>query len=351
MSSSSTEGVPKMEYVRLGNTGLRVSRICLGCMTYGSSAWSPWVKNEEESFQFIKEAYENLGINFFDTADTYSNGESERVLGNALRKLNVPRSRVVIATKVFAPVHKDMSKLFNIENIDKDPEMVNGYGLSRKHILDAVDASLERLGVDYIDLYQIHRLDTQTPMEEIMEALNDVVRSGKVRYIGASTMAAWQFQKLNAIAERNGWAKFVSMQNLYNLLYREEEREMIPFCLDASIGMIPWSPLAMGALTGRKRGDTDRSQTRFNFSMFPAAQQESNNTIIDRVEEIANRYNATSAQIALAWEFTKPYISAPIIGASRIEQLYDLVGALAIKLTEQEVEYLEEAYTPRPAIA
>lgn len=184
-----------------------------------------------------------------------------------------------------------------------------------------------------------------------MEALNDVVRSGKVRYIGASTMAAWQFQKLNAIAERNGWAKFVSMQNLYNLLYREEEREMIPFCLDASIGMIPWSPLAMGALTGRKRGDTDRSQTRFNFSMFPAAQQESNNTIIDRVEEIANRYNATSAQIALAWEFTKPYISAPIIGASRIEQLYDLVGALAIKLTEQEVEYLEEAYTPRPAIA
>ncbi|CAO0796735.1 unnamed protein product [Mucor circinelloides] len=320
-------------------------------MTYGSSAWSPWVKDEKESFQFIKEAYENIGINFFDTADTYSNGESERVLGNALRKLNVPRSRVVIATKVFAPVHKDMSKLFDGKNIDKDPEMVNGYGLSRKHILDAVDASLERLGVDYIDLYQIHRLDTQTPMEEIMEALNDVVRSGKVRYIGASTMAAWQFQKLNAIAERNGWAKFVSMQNLYNLLYREEEREMIPFCLDASIGMIPWSPLAMGALTGRKREDTDRSQTRFIFSMLSATQQESNNTIIDRVEEIANKYNATSAQIALAWEFTKPYVSAPIIGASRIEQLYDLVGALAIKLTEQDVEYLEEAYTPRPAIA
>ncbi|KAL9548922.1 hypothetical protein MBANPS3_005451 [Mucor bainieri] len=350
MSSSISKETPKMEYVRLGNTGLRVSRLCLGCMTYGSSAWSSWVKDEEESFAFIKEAYENLGINFFDTADTYSNGESEKVLGNALRKLNVPRSRVVIATKVYAPVHKDVSKLFNMENIDKDPEMVNGYGLSRKHILDAVDASLERLGVDYIDLYQIHRFDPETPMEEIMEALNDVVRSGKVRYIGASTMATWQFQKMNAIAERNGWTKFVSMQNLYNLLYREEEREMVPYVIDAKIGMIPWSPLAMGALAGRKRGDTDRSQTRFNFSMFPATQQESNNTIIDRVQEIADKHNATSAQIALAWEFTKPYVSAPIIGATRIDQLHDSVGALAIKLTEEEVKYLEEAYTPRPAI-
>ncbi|KAI8642132.1 NADP-dependent oxidoreductase domain-containing protein [Parasitella parasitica] len=340
--------LPEMQYVQLGNTGLRISRICLGCMSYGTSKWSSWVKDEKESIEFIKEAY-RLNINFFDTADTYSNGESERVLGKALREIGAPRSRVVIATKVFAPVYSDPSRPFNRDGLEKDPEMVNGYGLSRKHILDAVDASLERLGVDYIDLYQIHRLDTQTPMEEIMQALNDVVRSGKVRYIGASTMAAWQFQKLNSIAERNGWAKFVSMQNLYNLLYREEEREMVPYCADAGIGMIPWSPLAMGALTGKTR-NTDRSNTRFSFSMFPSAQQESNNTIIDRVEEIAKRHNVTSAQVALAWEFTKPFVSAPIIGASRIEQLHDLVGSLDLNLTKEEVKYLEEPYTPRPTI-
>ncbi|CEP19795.1 hypothetical protein [Parasitella parasitica] len=349
MSANDNKKLPEMQYVYLGNTGLKVSRICLGCMSYGTSKWSPWVKDEKESIEFIKEAYK-LNINFFDTADTYSNGESERVLGKALREIGVPRSRVVIATKVFAPVYSDLSKPFNRDGLEKDSDLVNGYGLSRKHIMDAVDASLERLNVDYIDLYQIHRFDPNTPMDEIMEALNDVVRSGKVRYIGASTMTTWQFQKLNSIAERNGWAKFVSMQNLYNLLYREEEREMVPYCVDAGIGMIPWSPLAMGSLAGKDR-NTERSKTRFIFSNIPSVQQESSNAIIDKVEEIAKNHNVSSAQVALAWEFTKPFVSAPIIGASRIEQLHDLVGSFDLNLTEEDVKYLEEPYTPRPTVA
>ncbi|KAI8365868.1 NADP-dependent oxidoreductase domain-containing protein [Choanephora cucurbitarum] len=346
--TSQTKPTTKMQYVRLGNTGLRVSRICLGCMSYGNSRWSPWVKEEAESIADIKEAY-NLGINFFDTADTYSNGDSERILGKALKEINAPRGRVVVATKVFAPVYDDTG-FSSRDSVKNNPDMVNRHGLSRKHILDAVDASLERLGLDYIDLYQIHRLDTDTPMEEIMEALNDVVRSGKVRYIGASSMAAWQFQKLNNIAERRGWAKFVSMQNLYNMLYREEEREMAPYCLDAGIAWIPWSPLAMGELTGKNRGKTTRSDTWFSMKSMTATQAECNEVIVDRLEEIAKKHNATCAQVALAWQFTKPYVSSPIIGASKIEHLYDIVGSLDIKLSEEDVKYLEEPYTPKRAM-
>ncbi|CAO3655080.1 unnamed protein product [Mucor hiemalis] len=345
-TTTSTE-TPKMEYVYFGKTGLRVSKICLGCMTYGSSEWSPWVKNEEESIKAIEEAYE-LGINFFDTADTYSNGLSEVVLGKALKKIGAPRSRVVIATKVWGPVYENGGN-FDHVNLAAKPELVNGFGLSRKHIFDAVEASLKRLGVDYIDLYQIHRMDENTPMEEIMEALNDLVRMGKVRYIGASSMKAFQFQKLNNIAEKNGWTKFVSMQNLYNLIYREEEREMIPYSVDSGIAGIPWSPLAMGELTGKNR-NTERTKTVFQLSsMFSNTEQQSNETIMDRIEELAKKHNKTNAQIAMAWLYAQPYVTSPIIGVSKREQLVDLIGSLAVKLTEEEVKYLSEPYTPRAA--
>ncbi|KAK4511305.1 chaperonin-containing T-complex alpha subunit Cct1 [Mucor velutinosus] len=340
--------LPQMEYARLGNTGMKVSRLCLGCMSFGSSKWSPWVKDEEESIKFIEESYK-LGINFFDTADTYSNGESERVLGKALKKIGAPRSRVVVATKVNFPVQDDVS-VFDLF-AGKAPEFVNRVGLSRKHIMDAVDASLKRLDLEYIDLYIIHRFDPETPIEETMEALNDVVCSGKVRYIGASSMATWQFQKMNHIAERNGWAQFVSMQNLYNLVYREEEREMVPYVQDAKIGMTPWSPLNAGSLAGKKRDITERSRSVFTADNWhPSSLQESNNVIMDRIGELANKYQATYSQIAMAWHLAKPYVSSPIIGVSKMEQLYDLVGCLKIKLTNEEVKYLEEPYTPRAAI-
>ncbi|KAG2234383.1 NADP-dependent oxidoreductase domain-containing protein [Thamnidium elegans] len=346
--STATE-TPKMQYTRFGNTGMRVSKICLGCMSYGSSSWSPWVKDEEESIKLIKEAYAT-GINFFDTANTYSNGQSEIILGKALKEIGAPRGRIVVATKVYAPVYEDVS-VHGRDDLKVDPDMVNMYGLSRKHIFDSVEASLKRLDLDYIDLYQIHRLDTETPMEEIMEALNDLVRSGKVRYIGASTMAAWQFQKLNSIAERNGWTKFVSMQNLYNLVYREEEKEMNAYCVDAGIAGIPWSPLAMGALTGKNR-KTVRTETAFQLqSILSSTQEKSNDTIIDRVEELAKKYNKTCAQIALAWLYTKKYVTSPIVGVSKIEHLYDLIGSLDIKLTEEETKYLEEPYTLKNSFA
>ncbi|KAI9474105.1 MAG: NADP-dependent oxidoreductase domain-containing protein [Benjaminiella poitrasii] len=346
-AAASTTELPQMQYVRLGKTGLRVSRICLGCMSFGSSKWSPWVKDEKDSIEFIKKAYE-AGINFFDTANTYSNGESERVLGKALREIGADRGRVVIATKVRMPVYDKLEEFGN-DPMTK-PYMVNRFGLSRKHIFDAVEASLKRLDVDYIDLYQIHRADPNTPFEETMEALNDLVRMGKVRYIGASSMATWQFQKYNNIAERNGWAKFVSMQNLYNLIYREEEREMVPYCVDSGIGMIPWSPLASGELLGKKR-DTVRSGSFFIASkIHPEMKANSNDIIIDRVTELAKKHNVSNAQVAMAWEFTKPYVTAPILGVSKIEQLYDSIRALDLKLTEEEVKYLEEPYTPRNTI-
>ncbi|KAI8884549.1 Aldo/keto reductase [Backusella circina FSU 941] len=334
-----------MQYVQFGNTGLRVSRICLGCMTYGSPKWISKVKNEQESIKAIKQAY-LAGINYFDTANTYSNGESERLLGKALKELSIPRGRYVVATKVGAPVYDDVSR-FDLVTIRDNTDMINRWGTSRKHILDAVDASLERLGLDYIDLYQIHRLDGITPLEEVMETLNDIVRSGKVRYIGASTMAAWQFQKMNYIAEKNGWTKFVSMQNCYNLVYREEEREMIPYCLDAGIAGIPWSVFAMGDLTiKRDRSKTVNSETLPFLNKIKPEKQKSNDTIVDRIFETGEKRNVSPAQIALAWLYTKPFVTCPIIGIDTIEQLYDAMRAMTLHLLEDEVRYLEEAYIP-----
>ncbi|CEP14663.1 hypothetical protein [Parasitella parasitica] len=349
MSTTQEKNLPQMEYVRFGKTGMRVSRFALGCMSYGSSKWQAWVKDEQESLELIGKAY-GAGINFFDTADVYSNGESERVLGKAIKKFNMPRSRIVVATKVFFTVGKEEDGNLLGQDLDGKPEFVNSYGLSRKHIFDACEASLERLQLDYIDLYQIHRFDHETPIEETMEALNDLVRSGKVRYIGSSSCYAWEFQKANRIAEKNGWAQFCSMQNLYNLIYREEEREMIPYCLDSGIASIHWSPLARGLLTGKNR-NTIRMETDHATNLFFAKKESANNdVIIDRVVEVAERLGHSPAQIALAWMLTKPHCTSPIIGVGKIENLYDVIGSLNVKLSEQDIKYLEEPYIPRNLI-
>ncbi|KAF9160505.1 hypothetical protein DFQ26_005432 [Actinomortierella ambigua] len=345
-----------MEYVRLGKTGLRVSRFCLGFMSYGNPEWNGWSKGEEESLALIKKAYD-AGFNFFDTANAYSNGQSEEILGKAIKKFNMDRGRIVVATKVkkshaysklFFPVLPGNTAVRSSETNLQDSTLVNKFGLSRKHIFDAVDASLKRLDLDYIDLYQIHRFDHNTPIEETMEALNDLVRSGKVRYIGASSMYAWEFQKANNIAEKNGWTKFVSMQNHYNLIYREDEREMIPYSVDAGIGGIPWSPLALGKLAGKNRGNTQRTQTDAWQWMHEIRDAEEK--IIDRVAEIAEKKGASSAQVALAWLLAKPYVTAPIVGIGKEEHLYDTIGALKVTLTDEECKYLEEPYAPRPVL-
>jgi aryl-alcohol dehydrogenase-like predicted oxidoreductase len=323
-----------MEYVNLGHTGLKVSRICLGTMTYGSTAWRPWVLGEAESRPFIKRALD-LGINFFDTADMYSVGISEEVVGRALKDFT-QRDLVVIATKVFNAMG----------------EGINQRGLSRVHIMNAVDASLRRLGTDYIDLYQIHRWDYTTPIEETMEALHDVVKSGKVRYIGASSMAAWQFTKAQYLADLHGWTRFVTMQNHYNLVYREEEREMIPVCQTEGVGLIPWSPLARGFLTGSRHrgsaGDTLRSTSDgFADQMYF---KDSDFDVVERVIALAKIKDVSPAQIALAWMLHKPYITAPIIGASKMPHLEQAVQALEIKLTQDEMASLEELYQPHPVL-
>ncbi|KAF9161465.1 hypothetical protein DFQ26_004514 [Actinomortierella ambigua] len=337
-----------MEYIRLGKTGLRVSRFGLGCMSFGDPGWNGWAKGEDESLELIKMAYD-AGINFFDNADIYSNGKSEEILGKAIKKFNMDRHRIVVATKVFAALlpGNTPAPMGGVDAWRKDPTLVNKQGLSRKHIFQAVDASLKRLDLDYIDLYQIHRFDEFTPIEETMEALNDLVRSGKVRYIGASSMYAWQFQKANNIAEKNGWAKFVSMQNLYNLLYREEEREVIPYSLDAGIGGLPWSPLSMGKLAGRNR-NTKRTEAEPWHGTPPV--KDASEIIIDRVVEVAEKKGINPAQVALAWLLSKPYVTAPIVGIGKEEHLKDAVGALSVKLTEDEIKYLEEPYVPRALI-
>jgi aryl-alcohol dehydrogenase (NADP+) len=319
-----------MEFVRLGKTGLKVSRICLGTMTYGSPTWRDWVLAEKESRSFYKRALE-LGINFFDTADMYSLGVSEEVTGRALKDF-AKRDEIVVATKVF-------------NRMGQDP---NNSGLSRKHIMDAIDASLRRLGMDHVDLYQIHRWDPNTPIEETLEALNDVVRAGKARYIGASSMYAWQFAQALSLSERRGWSRFVSMQNHYNLVYREEEREMIPLCRDQGIGIIPWSPLARGFLAGNrspdKSGDTTRSKSdEFAHAMY---YQEEDFVILDRVRQIALAIGKTMAQVALAWMLSKPHITAPIVGASKLLHLEQAVEALEIKLIPEQILTLEEPYRP-----
>jgi len=319
-----------MEYVNLGRTGLKVSRICLGTMTYGTSKWRPWILDEEPSRPFIKRALE-LGINFFDTADMYSLGVSEEVVGRALTDF-ARRDHVVIATKVFWPMSEDP----------------NDHGLSRKHILSAIDSSLRRLGTDYVDLYQIHRWDPQTPIEETLRALDEIVRSGKARYIGASSMMSWQFAKALHTSDRLGLARFVSMQNHYNLVYREEEREMIPLCIEEGIGIIPWSPLARGFLAGNRRttqhGDTQRSKTDgFAHELYYAPEDF---TVAGRVGEVAKARGVSAAQVALGWMLQKPGITAPIVGATKMPQLEEAVAAVDLRLSDDEMTRLEAPYVP-----
>jgi aryl-alcohol dehydrogenase (NADP+) len=323
-----------MDYVRLGSTGLKVSRLCLGTMTYGTPAWRPWVLDEAASRPFIKRAIER-GINFFDTADMYSRGVSEQVVGRALKDF-ARRDEIVVATKVFYPVD----------------EHANSRGLSRKHIMQAIDASLRRLAMDYVDPYQIHRFDPNTPIEETLEALHDVVKAGKALYIGASSMSAWQFAKMLATQDRRGWTRFVTMQNHYNLVYREEEREMLPLCRDQGIGVIPWSPLARGFLAGnRRRGAKDATRREqydeFGHGLYYA---ETDYDIADRVVQVAREKGVLPIQVALAWVIQQPDISAPIIGASQLEQLDQLVEGLSITLTPDESRFLEERYQPHPVL-
>jgi aryl-alcohol dehydrogenase (NADP+) len=307
-------------------------------MSYGSSRWRPWVLDEAEGRPFIQHAWEN-GINFFDTADMYSNGASEEVLGRALAEIG-SRDQIVVATKVFFP---------------HGPGPNQG-GLSRKHILDAIDASLRRLGLDYVDLYIIHRWDPNTPAEETMEALHDVVRAGKARYLGASSMPAWRFAKAQHVAERHGWTRFVSMQNHYNLIYREEEREMIPLCRDQGVGLTPWSPIARGFLTGNRRrdasgaktGDTTRAQTDdYGQKLYYS---DADFEVAKRVQEVAAARGNSPAQVAIAWMLGKPGITSPIIGATKLAQLDDVLGAVGLTLTEDEVKQLEEPYTPHAVL-
>ncbi|MBM7564816.1 aldo/keto reductase [Paenibacillus sacheonensis] len=323
-----------MDYVKLGNTGLDVSRLCLGCMSYGvSERWThPWVLNEENSRPMIKRALE-LGINFFDTANIYSVGSSEEIVGRALKDY-ANRDEIVIATKVH----------FRME------QGPNGAGLSRKAIMSEIDKSLKRLGTDYVDLYQIHRWDYGTPIEETMEALHDVVKAGKVRYIGASAMYAWQFLKALHVAERHGWTRFVSMQNHLNLIYREEEREMMPLCKEEKIGVIPYSPLASGRLCRDSSETTYRSQTDQAQKMKYDATAAADRLIVDRVAAIAAQRGVPRVQIALAWLLQKPQVASPIIGATNNVQLEEAVGALAIALTPDEIRSLEELYVPHPVV-
>jgi aryl-alcohol dehydrogenase (NADP+) len=320
-----------MDYVNLGKSGLKVSRLCLGMMTYGSPQWRPWILDEAQAQPFVERALA-AGINFFDTADVYSLGESEQVLGDLLKKLNVKRETVVIATKVCSPMSDE----------------VNDRGLSRKHILDSIDKSLTRLQLDYVDLYQIHRWDYTTPIEETMNALNDVVRAGKARYIGASSMFGWQFARAQYSADLHGWTRFISMQNHYNLVYREEEREMIPLCIDQGVGLIPWSPMARGFFAGNRKqgggGETTRSKAD------PFADQlyfrDEDFTVADRAWE----HNVTGSQIALAWLLNKPHVTAPIIGASKMDHLEQAITAVDIKLSVEEIKRLEELYQPHPVL-
>ncbi len=320
-----------MEYVRLGHTGLEVSRIALGCMTYGEPGRGnhPWTLDEEASRPLIRRAVE-AGITFFDTANVYSDGSSEEIVGRALAEMT-RREEVVIATKVHGRMRPGP----------------NGAGLSRKAIMTEVDASLSRLGTDYIDLYQIHRWDPMTPIEETLEALHDVVKAGKARYIGASSMYAWQFAKALYLADLHGWTRFVSMQDHYNLLHREEEREMLPLCADQQVGVLPWSPLARGRLTRDWDQTTNRSETdAFGSTLYD--QDAGDRTIAERVAEIADRRGVPRAQVALAWVARNPVVTAPIVGASKPHHVDDAVAALELELDEDEVRHLEEPYRPHP---
>ena len=324
-----------MEYVKLGKTGLKVSRICLGCMTYGNpeKGTHAWALLEEQSLPFIRKALE-LGINFFDTANVYSGGASEEVLGRALRDF-ARRDEVVVATKVYGVMR---------------PEDPNGRGLSRKAIMTEIDASLRRLGTDYVDLYQIHRWDYETPIEETLEALHDVVKAGKARYLGASSMFAWQFCQALYLADLHGWARFVSMQPHYNLMYREEEREMLPLCRAQGIGVLPWSPLARGRLTRpwETQASTERAQTdKFARHLYEATEA-ADRAVVDRLGEVAKQRELPPAQVALAWLLHQPAVTSPIVGATKPHHLEDAVGAVSVKLSGEELKSLQEPYVPHP---
>jgi 1-deoxyxylulose-5-phosphate synthase len=323
-----------MQYVNLGRTGLRVSRVCLGMMSFGNDSERPWVLGEEDAEPIVRAAVEG-GITFFDTADTYSGGASEVATGRLLPKF-LSRDEVVVATKVFMPMTPGE----------------NGGGLSRKHILSGIDASLRRLDMDYVDLYQIHRWDRRTPIEETMEALHDVVRAGKARYIGASSMFAWQFAKAQHAADTHGWTRFVSMQNHYNLIYREEEREMIPQCIDQGVGVIPWSPLARGVLAGNRTRGGERRTTRSDTDDFTnyLYDQPTDFDVVERVAEVAAERSVAPAQVALAWLLQKPGVTAPIVGATRPGHLADALAAEQLTLDADEVARLEEPYVPHPVL-
>lgn len=319
-----------MDYVNLGRTGLKVSRICLGAMTYGDPNWRSWVLPETAARPFIQRALE-LGVNFFDTANMYSRGASEEILGRVLKDV-ASRDRVVVATKAFYPMSEDP----------------NDRGLSRKHLMASIDASLTRLGTDYVDLYQIHRWDPETPIEETLAALHDIVTAGKARYIGASSMYAWQFAKALALADRHGWTRFVSMQNHYNLVYREEEREMLPLCREEGIGVIPWSPLARGFLTGSRRRGAQDATPREKADDFARRLYylEGDYDVADRVVEVAQARGVSAAQVALAWLLQQPGIASPIVGATKMHHLEEAVAALDVGLTPDECRRLEESYRP-----
>ena len=326
--------IDRMNHTRLGRTGLSVSRICLGCMSYGDPARGShgWTLPESESRPFIRKALD-LGINFFDTANVYSAGSSEEIVGKALLEY-VPREEVVIATKVHGRMRPGP----------------NGAGLSRKAILHEIDASLKRLGTDYVDLYQIHRWDPAVPIEETMEALDDVVRAGKARYLGASSMYAWQFAKALAVSEAHGWARFVAMQNYVNLLYREEEREMLPLCRDQGIGVIPWSPMARGRLTREWDASSARlEKDEFGRTLY-AKTGDADRKVVDAVAAVATRRGVSRAQVALAWVLAQPGVTAPIVGATKLGQLDDAVAALALKLSPEEVAELEVPYVPHAIV-
>ena len=324
-----------MNYVNLGSTGLKVSRICLGTMTYGSKSWRPWVIEEEESRPFIRRALE-LGINFFDTADMYSVGASEEILGRALKDFGPSRDRLVIATKVY-------------QAMGDDP---NQRGLSRKHIMHSIDDSLRRLGTDYVDLYQIHRFDRQTPIDETLTALHDIVKMGKVLYLGASSMYAWQFAKMLYRADQLGVTRFVSMQNHYNLIYREEEREMLPLCREDGVGVIPYSPLARGFVAGNRRsqdfGETTRAKSDELSKKF--YYQPSDFAVVEQISEIASSRGVPNAQVALAWVLAQPGITSPIIGATKLSHLQDAVSALDLKLDHSELKALGDSYRPHAVL-
>jgi aryl-alcohol dehydrogenase (NADP+) len=324
-----------MEYVNLGKTGLKVSRICLGMMSYGTSKWRDYTLDEDESRPFIQYAIEQ-GVNFFDTADVYSQGVSEEVTGRAIRDM-MRREEAVVATKGYFPIG------------EKKP---NTHGLSRKYLMSAIDASLQRLGMDYVDLYQIHRWDYDTPIEETMEALHDIVKSGKARYIGASSMFVHQFIEAQHIAQKNGWTPFIAMQNHYNLIYREEEREMIPYCIQNGIGLIPWSPLARGFLAGNRTRKDGSQTTRAKVDDYAQNlyYHDSDYDVAERVAEIAEKKGVSAAQVALAWVLHQPGINAPIVGASKLRHLEEAFAAMDVELSDEDMATLEEPYQPHPVL-